>query len=688
MIFIRFIQGKRIMSTKGNHIYSRISKGWKSKYENKLIEKLGCTKWIEYRKWWGATERLYPSEYKWYIVISDLGKFPSLRSAEQTIFRHSFFSRRRVRNGAGSGDEFFEFSSFDSSLQKACEILVQYNVVFKVIEGDPFHEKPNSLPKEEEELPYDPPLPALTQQETKEIEPRSYQLKCIQRMLTVLTGVIVAATGIGKTIIMCMYMKHAKGRYLIVVPSKKLVNQTVHTCEKILGDTFIVRKYDKCVKNWFSNQENVVIIGLYQSSHKMRKLEEIDCILFDECHSTVVLNPPTNNEGKRIASRFQKLLSYKCRKFFFTATEKNIQANGKVISMDNEEVYGPVIFRYDLASAVNNGWLCDYMFHLVATKNRVNSCIKYVKRGYKTVIFCGKQKSVEKVYEKLCEKLPKTIKIYKLGNHDSVETNTRLFSEYEGQGVIIACRKITMGYDEPQIDTVIHYNLTTSSIMVHQRNGRAFRLHNNKVMATLVFLCDVSGDDEKRKEKIRQLHRPIAHLKMMDSRFEKRVEDEILKGREEFKMVDVIVDGKFDVSERKEVYDRCWNMIDEKQDVLKDELQRCIIYNRRNNIRTKSMYRLLSENDKKLISYPEKHFERLWTNWYDFLGIETTSFIKTKDEWKARCKELGISSWSQYKELQNEYSAELPLMPEEIYSNFSNFDDEIGRKPFIFINRH
>ena len=206
------------MISPGNYIYSRVSKGWKSNIQNKHIEKLGCTKWIEYRKWWGATERLYPSEYKWYIVINDLGRFSSVRQAEQTIFRHEFFSKRNVNNGVGSGDEFFKFSSYDNSLQKACEILVQYDVKFEVVERDPFPNKPKSLPKEEKEIPYEPPLPPLIKPETKHIESRPYQEKCLQNMLTVLTGIVIAATGIGKTIIMGMYMKKIGGRYLIVVP--------------------------------------------------------------------------------------------------------------------------------------------------------------------------------------------------------------------------------------------------------------------------------------------------------------------------------------------------------------------------------------------------------------------------------------------------------------------------------------
>lgn len=595
---------------------------------NKRIIKLGCTNWIEFRKWWGATERLHPSYYEWYIKIINLGNFKCIRSAEQTIFRHPFFSKRKVDNGIGSGDEFYEFYNYDNECQKACEILTQYGAVFQVIKGDPFLTKPSSLPKEEEKIaPCDPLLP-LTQPVTEEIKLRPYQDKCLKKMMSVPTGIIVAATGIGKTIIMCMYMKDVGGKYLIVVPSKTLVAQTVKTCKNILGDSFTIQGYDDNINHWLSKRENVVIVGLYQSSHKLQRLEGLNCIIFDECHSTVVLNPPTDKKGERKLSRFQQLLHYECdRKFFFTATEKNIQADGKVVSMDRVDVYGEVIFRYDLASAVKDGWLCDYLFHLVATDNRIDSCIKYVKSGYKSVIFCGRQDTVEKVCEILCKKLPNSIKVFKLGDSDDIQTNTRSFSDYKGQAVIIACRKITMGYDEPQIDTVIHYDLTTSSIMTHQRNGRTFRLWSDKVMATLVFLCDVSGDKEIRRGKIRQLHLPIAHLKEMDGRFEERVEKERMKIKGEFRIVEVIVNGNFDVTESKEVYDRCWRMVDGAETTYQKAKE--II--KLSKPQSWKEYLELCDRDSRLYNIPEDVYKSQFEGRVEYLGLNRDNYISLQD---------------------------------------------------------
>lgn len=616
------------MVTKGNYLYSRYCKSWRADNEANKRRKLGCTNWIEYRKWMCTTDLDNPNYYEGYIVFHDLGQFKSIRSAEQTIFQHPFFADKRIVDEDGSGTEFFDFPLYEQEiLQKMCEIVVQYDAKVELINGDPF---PNKIKKPIEEIPDDLPLPSLTQSMEIEavgtIEARPYQEKCLMKMLTVMAGIIVAATGIGKTVIMCLYMQKVGGKYLIIVPSKTLVNQTVKTCRKILGKSFTVYAYNRYSQRVLSKKENIVVVGLYQSSHKLVKLKGLECIIYDECHSTVVLNPPKDKNGKLRLSMFQKLLRYDCKKFFFTATEKNIvsESEDRPIDMTKEDIYGPVIFRYDLASAVKDGWLCDYLFHLVATDNKLNSCIKYVKSSSKTVIFCGKQKTVEEVYKKLCKELPTTIKVCKLGEPDDIQISTNLFSEYKGRAVLVACRKITMGYDEPQIDTIIHFDLSTSSIMTHQRNGRAFRLHKYKIMARLIFLCDISGNDDDRKKKIRQLHRPVAYLKEMDSRFENRLEKEKMKSRGEFKTIDVIVEGNFDVTESREVYDRCWRVVEVKTTYsnAKD-----IIRLSKPRPNSWKAYLDLCNKDSRLFKNPEEEYEGQFEDRVEYLGLERSAYV-------------------------------------------------------------
>ena len=82
---------------------------------------------------------------------------------------------------------------------------------------------------------------------------------------------------------------------------------------------------------------------------------------------------------------------------------------------------------------------------------------------------------------------------------------------------------------------------------------------------------------------------------------------------------------------------------------------------------------------KEYIEEPKEYFTKngVWTNWYDFLGIETNIFIETKKEWIEFCKSLNIISIEDYFEKCKKYN-KLPMMPEELYIDYSNIRNELG----------
>ena len=623
------------------YFYARKSKSWPSEKHDHYILKLGSTRHIEFRKWWGSTERLHPCYYDWYIHITDLGRFPNVVSAEKTIFRHPFFSSRNLQHGEGSGEEFYEFKKFDNPLEKACELLIQYDAVFSIIHGDTFLTRPPSLPLEHPEDILAEPLPLITKPPTKSLTTRPYQAQAVESMLEVDKGILILATGTGKTVIYSLYMEKCKGRYLIVVPTTALVTQTITKCREILGQSFRVFEYKTDTKlPCRASCKDLVVVGTYQNSHNIKSIEDIDCIFFDECHSTVILKPPRDTEkGLTELSRFQKLLDYPCKKKFFgTATEKNITSvSERPISMDDEKIYGPVLYRYTLAEAINDGYLTDYTFDLVGTADRKEACLSYITTRFKSIIFCSNLETVEDLYSGLYDSLKTTnIKVYKLGEKEDVEINTKLFSEYKSQAVLISCRKINIGYDEPQIDTVIHYDISTSSIMTIQRNGRALRLSPDKVMAKIVFLCDLSGDSESKKEEIKKLEAPIAYLQLHDSRIKDRILKECGKTSGQYKSINVKLEEGL---ENVKVYDRFWNLLSGSMITY----NQCKDLIKRSNPRVMSIrgYAKLCDSEPRLPLSPEERFGGGFKGWVDYLGVDISMYY-SKDE----CREAIQESYS------------------------------------------
>jgi hypothetical protein len=74
---------------------------------------------------------------------------------------------------------------------------------------------------------------------------------------------------------------------------------------------------------------------------------------------------------------------------------------------------------------------------------------------------------------------------------------------------------------------------------------------------------------------------------------------------------------------------------------------------------------------------PKNTFSREWRGWYHFLGVDTSRFPPTKEEWVRVCKEKGLVSRHQY-ELYD--GPDLPKNPRHMYLNFTkNWNDEMGR---------
>ena len=61
----------------------------------------------------------------------------------------------------------------------------------------------------------------------------------------------------------------------------------------------------------------------------------------------------------------------------------------------------------------------------------------------------------------------------------------------------------------------------------------------------------------------------------------------------------------------------------------------------------------------------------MWTNWHDFLMVDTSKYIKNKDDWIMLCKNNNVKSINEYNNLCNSYDI-LPKIPNEFYKGFTN----------------
>ena len=71
------------------------------------------------------------------------------------------------------------------------------------------------------------------------------------------------------------------------------------------------------------------------------------------------------------------------------------------------------------------------------------------------------------------------------------------------------------------------------------------------------------------------------------------------------------------------------------------------------------------------IKEPPIHFYGVWSNWFDYLSIDTSNWIQCKNEWKRYCKNLNISNVEKYNRIAKTDN-NLPLEPKQFYEEVKN----------------
>jgi len=113
------------------------------------------------------------------------------------------------------------------------------------------------------------------------------------------------------------------------------------------------------------------------------------------------------------------------------------------------------------------------------------------------------------------------------------------------------------------------------------------------------------------------------------------------------------------------------NELISENDKLKEEYECIKKINQLLNIESMVEYTATEYTREHFIEDPETYFNSIWITHYDFLGIDTSSFIKNKIDWIQFCEEINITSQKDY-DLACKIYKQLPKMPEYFYIDFSN----------------
>jgi predicted helicase len=475
------------------------------------------------------------------------------------------------------------------------------------------------------------------------------------------------------------------------------------------------------------------IISTYDSCDKLSNGHVFDFKIGDEAHHLV---GSTDNKTKEA---FHNIKSNKT--LFMTATEKVIEHNelSRVIySMDDKSIFGELVDTKSICWAIENNKITDY--NLIILKNsydEINNIIDSLhintdKIINKNLFVSGFMalKSIEKyddlthilIYTnttsnaELVEKyidmilklniinLDKT-NYYNKALHSKSEVNLNDIKLYDNLiedghitkfkkaswGIISSVHIFGEGFDCVELNGVVFAENMESDIRIVQSVLRPNRLNKkfpNKKAYVIIPYCDnCDNTDNESFEKCRKI---IAKIRNVDERIEFKINVGILTNCDNAELI----------TESNKSLIKYYHIIENDNELTKimlrlryskalgsqyseeqDEFNYIRQLNKELNIQSKEEYNNKITQSKHInyIENAEEYFRKncVWTNWYDFMGIDTNKFIQSKNDWIDFCKEKNIKSIEEYKEQCIIYT-ELPQNPADFYIGFVTIPIELG----------
>jgi predicted helicase len=256
-----------------------------------------------------------------------------------------------------------------------------------------------------------------------------------------------------------------------------------------------------------------VVFSTYQSSHVVaqgvRGLAPFDVAIFDEAHKT------TGPQGGSFAHSLKDENIRIRKRLFFTATPRHYdirrrdkEGDFRIVSMDDEAIYGPRAYTLTFGSAARQGIICNYKVvisvvdgqevndfalkhgitlvegDLIGTKwvaNQIAIERAVEKAGAKHIITFHSRVSSAKEFSTdgargIKQYLPDFSVFHVNGSQHSSERKQiiRAFRE-DNCSLITNARCLTEGIDVPSVDMVAFIDPRHSKIDIAQATGRAMR---------------------------------------------------------------------------------------------------------------------------------------------------------------------------------------------------------------------
>lgn len=554
-------------------------------------------------------------------------------------------------------------------------------------------------------------------------------------------GKLIWACGLGKALLSILIVNLLKFKSVVFgVPSKNLQKQITREILKIFPNKnnilLVGGDEENGIKSAssgeeiiaFLNNNNIIlttkpkfVISTYHSCHLLVDRDiSVDFKIGDEAHHLVGIE----REEERGFRLFHKITSIKS--LFMTATEKTIEThtNRATYSMEDETAFGKYIDIKSVYWAIENKKITDYNCVILKnTEDEVDNIISSLrinvsnKKLFMSCYMCLKSFALykdlshvllytntiddadlaTKYISELLELDIVSIKkddIYNNALHSKncrdLETEINKFKNAI-YGIIPCVYIFGEGFDLPKLNGVCIAGNMQSETRIVQYLLRPNRLEtgNPNKKAYIIIPYTDSDDWETKNKSYDKVKHIVSQMRNVDENIEQKIQ------------VYVGINKKKENKENNQ--QRCWfedyefeenseemskikmrlrysKALDSKFTEEQDEYNYVKSINHSLDIQSKKEYIEKKHIHCNFIDFPEEYFKAkgVWTNWYDFMGVDTTKFIHSKQEWINFCKEKNIKSLDEYYKSCEIYDV-LPKDPADFYyKDFTNIPTELG----------
>jgi superfamily II DNA or RNA helicase len=369
------------------------------------------------------------------------------------------------------------------------------------------------------------------------IEPNAMQVAALQSILALRTsgarrGLVISATGTGKTMLAALDVKAAKPKkVLFVAHREQILDRAIEEFRHVLGNDR--SEYGKVVgsSREFERQFVFSTIQTLSQSHVLSQIDRdsFDYVLIDEVHRAAApsyqrliehLNPefllgltatPERSDGKSIFELFDYNVPYEIR--LGPALEQKMLAPF--------HYYGVADFTFEDGTTTTD---LTPLFRLVAVE-RVDYLVQAIERYGQAgvlprgLIFCSRKDEARELSLQLNQRRlrGRNLRTIALTGDDDVATREQYVRKLEAGKLdyILTVDIFNEGVDIPSVNQVIMLRQTQSSIVFVQQLGRGLRKVPGKEYVVVIdfignyannYLIPIAlfGDDSLNKESIRR----------------------------------------------------------------------------------------------------------------------------------------------------------------------------------------